>query len=185
MSKISGSLLPGIIASGLGGDLRGYVGRTNYLTLDEFGFSGVITNYQVIEDIDQVGFMNGRNGIIGNPLLSRFDIILDYINGKMYLRPNRTYKKKFNFDLSGLQVITSTKSKGNFTVYDVFPGTPASEAGIIPGDEILSINGLSAKLFRMEFLVSKLQRRPGKRIRLKYLRMNEKRKVEFRLREFL
>ncbi len=185
MSKISGNLIPGIIASGLGGDLRGYVGRTNFLTLDEFGFSGVVTNFQVIEDFDQADYLNNRNGIIGNPLLSRFDIILDYINEKMYIRPNKTYKRKFNFDLSGLQVITSNRNRKNFTVYDVFPGTPASEAGIIPGDEIISINGLSAKLFRMEYLVNKLQRRPGKRIKLKYLRMNEKRMVEFRLREFL
>ena len=185
MAKISGNLIPGIIASGLGGDLKGFVGRTNYLSLDEFGFAGVITNYQVIEDFDKAIYMNDRNGIIGNPLLSRFDIILDYINEKMYLSPNRTYKKKFKFDLSGIQVITSSKSKGNFTVYDVFPGTPAAEAGIIPGDEIISINGLSAKLFRMEFLINKLQRRVGKRIRLKYLRMNKKGKAEFRLREFL
>jgi len=185
MAKISGNLIPGTIASGLGGDLKGFVGRTNYLTLDEFGFAGVVTNFHVIEDFDRAAYMNDRNGIIGNPLLSRFNIVLDYINGKMYLSPNRTYKKKFNFDRSGLQVITSNKSKGNFTVYDVFPGTPAAEAGIKPGDEIISINGLSAKLFRMEFLVNKLQRKVGKKIKLKYLRMNEKRIAEFRLREFL
>jgi len=185
MAEIAGNLIPGIIASGLGGDLKGFVGRTNYLTLNEFGFTGVITNFHVIEDIEQVHFMNNRNGIIGNPLLSRFDIIIDYINRKMYLKPNRTYKKKFKFDLSGLQIITSTRNSGKYTVFDVLPGTPAAEAGMKPGDQITSINGVPTRFLGMDDVISKLQRKVNKKIKLKYLRMNEKRITTFRLREFL
>ena len=73
-----------------------------------------------------------------------------------------------------------------FTVYQVVPNSPASEAGIRRGDIVKNFNGLPATFFTLSDLTSKLQGRVGKKIRLKLDREGEgTMKVDFRLREII
>ncbi len=173
------------IGMGLGGFLEGYLGRIDRFKMGDFQFSGVITNFQQIDTSLELSSMNDRNGILGNQILSRFVIIIDYIREKMYLQPDRSYDEAFRYDRSGLVLAASGIRLNEFTVFQVIPDTPAAEAGIQVGDVIKTINRIPASFFTLGDVTRKLQGRIGKRIRLKIDRDGERVKVQFRLREII
>lgn len=63
--------------------------------------------------------------------------------------------------LKGIPVLSSE-------IGEVMPGSPAEEAGIIPGDKIIEIEGISVQSW--DEVVPKIQTSPGKKLRLKILR---------------
>lgn len=180
------NLLPGNIASGIGGDLVGYVGRSHQLDIEEFEFSGVVTNYQVVKANEEISeLLANRNGIIGNPILDRFDLILDYVDEKLYLKPNKNFKTKFKYDRSGLQLISGGSQLSSFSIYNVLPNSPAARAGLMQGDEIISVNGLTTKLMTMAGISLRLQANAGRKINMKIIRNGTVFKKSFRLEDLL
>lgn len=173
------------IGMGLGGTIEGFMGRTPRLELAGFSFESVTTNFQELApDVDSA-YLNNRNGIIGNQILSRFTIIIDYIRNKLYLLPNRAFKEEFEYDKSGMLLAVSGPNLASFVVLNVVPGSPAEEAGLKIGDEIKTLNGLPAALFTLEGIAHKLQGRTGKKIHLNIRREAEKLKVAFKLRDLI
>lgn len=68
----------GRLGMGLGGYLEGFIGRIGKLRMGEMEFPFVLTSFQ---DIDTAWLRDRdkfRNGLVGNQLLSRFNIYLDY-----------------------------------------------------------------------------------------------------------
>jgi len=178
------NVIPSQLGIGMGGQIKGFLGRVNQLSFSDFHFREAITSYQDLSAILDSADTK-RNGIIGNDILSRFTIVIDYYRELLYLDPNRKYDNEFNYDRSGLQIIASGDNLNTFIVYNVVPGSPAEEAGLQQGDEIKSLNCLSTTFMTLGTLTSKLQKRVGKKIRLKIIRRGEKRKFEFRLREII
>ncbi|NER12539.1 PDZ domain-containing protein [Leptobacterium flavescens] len=85
----------------------------------------------------------GVMGILGSVVLRRFNMVIDYKHKKMYLKPNRFYKDDFSFPRSGFSLVR----KNDAVVVDgINPGSEADEAGILPGDEVISINNTSGTL---------------------------------------
>ena len=89
------------LGMGLGGYIEGFLGRLEQFTLGQYDLGGVVTNFQDVMPILDTVYLNDRNGIVGNQILQRFDIIIDYIQGKAYIAPNRNFKRKFQYDRSG------------------------------------------------------------------------------------
>jgi len=173
------------IGMGLGGTIEGFMGRIPRLGVAGFSFEGVTTNFQDIDpDIDS-SYLNNRNGILGNQIMSRFTIIIDYVRSKLYMLPNGTFKDKFKYDKSGMLLAVSGPNLGSFVILNLVPGSPAEEAGLQIGDEIKTLNGLPAALFTLEGIAHKLQGRTGKKINLNIKRQEEKLKVSFRLRDLI
>lgn len=172
---------------GLGGFLEGYVGRVATVDIGAHQLTNVITNFQDLTEIYEgdVTFLNERNGIIGNEALERFNFIIDYIREEIYLRPNRNFRQKFNYDRSGLSIIASGAAFNSYTVMNVIAGSPADEAGIIKGDQIRVVNGIPAGLMSLQGILRTFQKRVGKRIRLVIKRGEERFPVKFRLREII
>lgn len=173
------------IGMGLGGYIEGFIGRIPYLEFGEFEMRDVVTNFQEVTPTMDSSYFNNRNGLIGNQILSRFTVILDYIQGRVYMAPNRNYKKKFKYDRSGLSLAASGASLEDFMVINVVPDSPADEAGIQRGDIIKKINGLPSDFMTLHSVLNRLKKRPGKRIRMTVLRGEEKIKVSFRLRDLI
>jgi C-terminal processing protease CtpA/Prc len=48
--------------------------------------------------------------------------------------------------------------------------SPASEAGIMPGDQIIQLGIAPAQILRLQDVLKALQKKPGKKIRLLILR---------------
>ena len=83
-------------------------------------------------------------GLIGNDLLRRFNIILNYPAGEIHLRPNRFYLDDFDYAYIGMELYLID---GSIRIGFVANNSPAQEAGLQVGDEIVAINKIvSGKL---------------------------------------
>lgn len=183
--RLPENIIQGSLGRGLGGILKGYIGRVNQLALGELFFNNVITNYQDISDAINPESISQRNGILGNTLISRFNIIIDYPKEKLYLLPHRRYNKGFKYDRSGLELIVSGKKLKTVTVYNLIKGSPAAEAGFQSGDIILSVNYIPTRLLDLNGVSKKLTKRVGKKIKIKIKRGDQIMILRFALRDLI
>jgi len=178
--------IEGNLAMGLGGFLKGFLGRTHRIKLNEsLQFQNVLTNFQKITSLQDTTYLNGRNGVIGNLILKRFVVMIDYPREKVYLKPTKNYNRGFNYDKSGLSLTASGKDLNNFLVHNVIKGSPAYLAGIEVGDEIIRINFFSSSFYSLSSINNVLQRREGKRIKMIIKRNGVRKKVFFRLKTLI
>lgn len=78
-------------------------------------------------------------GNIGLPVLSRFRLITDYPNDRLYLVPHKDVRTKpFRKDRSGLQTVMEG---GQLKVFFVAPGSPALVGGWKAGEVVTAIDG--------------------------------------------
>jgi C-terminal processing protease CtpA/Prc len=112
-------------------------------------------------------------------MLSRFTVIFDFPNEKMYLKKNNSFKKKFYYNLSGLTLRATGLQLKEYEISNVRENTTAYRAEIIRGDKIISVNGLEVKLYDLNNVNNLLNSRPGKKIRLELLRNGQPIKKEF------
>ncbi|MFT4759924.1 MAG: hypothetical protein ACI9XO_001795 [Paraglaciecola sp.] len=175
----------GKLAFGLGGFIEGYLGRIQKLKLGNFQLNEVLTNFQDLNENLDTTFLNNRNGLIGNQALNRFDVILHYPQQKLYLRPNKKYKKAFEFDKSGLIVIATSPTLNKFTIHDVLKNSPGKEAGLQKGDVIKSINRFHASFFSLREINRALKKKVGKRIRMVVKRGERRMVFYFKLRKLV
>ena len=173
------------IGIGLGGSIEGYLGRVHKFNFGEYQLGEVIANFQDVLPLMDTTLMKNRNGLIGNGILERFDIYIDYIKGRLYLSPNKRYNKKFKYDLSGITFIAGGEYFNEFTVQRVIENSPADLAGVKPGDKILKVNFWSTSLLNFSAIVKKFKKKPGKNINLILLRDGERVKVSFQLKELI
>ncbi|MCB0555744.1 MAG: aspartyl protease family protein [Phaeodactylibacter sp.] len=183
--KLPEKVIPSNLGAGLGGFLLGYMGRVQKLELEPFVFREVTSQFQDIPEGIDSSLFNQRNGIIGNEILRRFTIMIDYLHEQAYLEPNRHYKDEFIHDRSGLNLIAGGLNLNDFIIYGVIPGSPAAQAGLIRGDRILSINGIPAAFLDLEGANRKFRKRVGKKMCLKIARGNTKIHVSFHLRDLI
>lgn len=175
----------GNVGSGLGGFIEGYMGRVSALHFGKIVLREVLTNFQELSEGIDTSILLGRNGIIGNEVLSRFHVIIDYPGEMLYLQPNRKFKEQFEFDKSGLVVIAADIRLNKFLVHSVLPGSPAEEAGILAGDEIRRINYSPASFLTLKTIQRILRRKEGKKIKVVIKRNGEKLKFMFHLRKLI
>ena len=175
----------GKLAVGLGGYLEGYLGRVQNLGIGNFNVPNVVTSFQYLSEELDTSFLHGRNGLIGNQVLGKFDLILDYPHEKLYLRPNKYFKKEFEFDKSGLVVIASDANFRTFYIHDVIESTPAAEAGLQKGDLIKSINRIPVSFLSLNDIIRVLKKKEGKNIRIAVKRNGKKIVFNFQLRTLI
>ena len=183
--KLPEKTITGRIGMGLGGMMKGYIGRIRTLDVGPFTFSELITTFQDIDDPLVENETKSRNGLIGNQLLSKFNIIIDFPRNRMYLRPTRFYKKKIRFDRSGMTLFAVGVDLRQYVVQDVVSGSAADLAGIQTGDRITRVGFWPVSWFTLDRLNWKLQRKPGTRVRLEVLRAGKKLKKVLYLKDLL
>jgi predicted aspartyl protease len=163
-----------LIGRGLAGTITGKVGRIRSIELGSYLLEDVVTNFPNEGDY---GFADSiksgdvfRHGAVGGDLLRRFTVVFNFPLGRMYLKKNVNFNKKFNYNLSGM----TFKAKGvrlrRFEITDVRKGSGAEAAGIQAGDELVSINGIAASQFNLNGINNAFDLKPGKKIRLEIMR---------------
>ncbi|MFK7749958.1 MAG: aspartyl protease family protein [Kordia sp.] len=81
-------------------------------------------------------------GILGIKIINKFNSILDYKHKKIYLKPNKTYQKAFEFPRSGISL---TQETDIIKISNVITAAEAYKKGIREGDQLLEINDITAK----------------------------------------
>lgn len=76
-------------------------------------------------------------GLIGNDLMRRFNVTLNYTKQEIHIVPNSHFRDLFDYAYSGISVYYID---GQVSVDDVVPGSPADKAGFKKDDVILSVN---------------------------------------------
>ena len=175
----------GRIGAGLGGYLEGYLGRLKELHFGRHTLHQVLASYRELPPLADSTSLNRRNGILGNQVLERFELLIDYIHQKLYLKPTKAFDKPFEYDKSGLILVATGANLNQFLVKGVIAGSPAEEAGVRPGDYLHKINGWPATFFSLTDIQRKLRKKEGKQIRLVLRRGEEKLRVQFRLRNLI
>lgn len=174
------------IGFGLGGYLEGYLGRIQQLKInDQLFFNELTTNFQEIDTTLTEIQENAPNGILGNLILQRFTVIIDYVRGGIYLKPHRKFNKKIKFDQSGMILIAGGPALQDLYVHKVIPNSPAALAGIQAGDLIVKLNSWPSGLLTLYSARNKLKKKPGKKIKLTVLRNGEKKVFNFILKTLI
>lgn len=177
--------IPSNIGIGLGGFLEGYLGRIRQLSLQNVTFDEVITNFQELPpELDSLN-TSGRHGIIGNQLLRRFIVTIDYVREHLYFTVMPGFKNKYSYDRSGLIVIVAGAQLNKYIVFDVIPNSPAARVGIRRGDEIKSVNGIPTAFFTLQDLSLKFRKKAGTKTKLIIERSNVRLKKSFRLEQLI
>ena len=183
--KLPENFVKGSIGRGLGGILEGFLGRLKRLEFGEFYFNNIITNYQDVSETINRESISKRNGIFGNALMRRFNVLIDYPRQKLYLQAHRRYNKNFKYDKSGLELIVIGKKLKTIQVYNIISNSPAKEAGFQKGDRILSVNYIPTNLIGLKGISNKLTRKNGKKIRIKIRRRGRTMIIKFKLRDLI
>lgn len=176
--------IPGNLGKGLGGNIQGYVGKSQHIGVDDYEFDRVITYYQKIDSLIIDPKRIKRQGLIGNLVLSRFDkVVIDYAYEKLYLQPIEEYNKPFEYDKSGLNIYAVGPKLKTYLVYSVLKDSPADKAGIQAGDMITRIGCWSTRWYTLEGLAAKLSDKAGTKIKLQLKRYGFKFKRSFVLKD--
>ncbi|MDM1299138.1 aspartyl protease family protein [Empedobacter falsenii] len=93
------------LGKGFNGSINGKRGVIDAVNLDKYKLNQPLIAIPDIESIQYLNFKNNRKGSIGNEILRRFTIILDYKNQLFYYKPNRNFKDAFHYNRSGLTII--------------------------------------------------------------------------------
>jgi hypothetical protein len=179
--QLPSSTITGTLGSGIGGELVGYVGKINALETFNIKFNDVITSFQ---DLDQNLIRPDklvRNGIIGNQILNRFVIIIDYPRSMLYLKARKNVNDKFEYDRSGLTIFAVGRYLDEYVVHEVLPGSPAWEAGIRKGDYITHLQRFPTHFYSLGSILGKLKKKEGKKIRMSIDRDGKKKIAKFEL----
>jgi len=176
--------LESIIGRGLGGVITGKVGRIKSLKIGKYMIDNPIANFPDLNsynDTLKVGFNVSRNGAIGGEVLSRFDVIFDFPHEKLYVKKNHDFKKQFYFNFRGLNIKVKGASLRKYEVSEVRKNSSGERADVKVGDQLITINGLSANDLDLNNINGFFNSKPNRKITLEIIRNGVRLKKTFRL----
>ncbi|MEO0470028.1 MAG: PDZ domain-containing protein [Bacteroidota bacterium] len=171
------------LGMGLSGHVYGKIGRAPSFKIGDHNFQNVIAGYPDSESLNLLPTEQDWYGNIGAEIISRFNIIFDYRNRIIYLRRNSQFRKKFDYNSTGLEIVSSGSRFELFSITYVAPESPAEKAGVQVNDIILSLNGMPVNGLDINDMYSSLRKRSGGVVTLKIKRGNKTFKKRFKLEE--
>lgn len=121
-------------AEGMGGKMQMRLTVIKEVKVGPYHFRAVPT--YLYKDLYNVTSYPYTGGLIGNELLRRFNLIVNYPQREINLIPNSHYYDSFEYGYTGLSIY---QIDGRITVDATIPGSPAEEAGFQKDDEIISV----------------------------------------------
>jgi len=125
---------------GLGGKMEMQLTTMKAFKIGPYRFKKVPT--YIFEDAYNVTAYPYLGGLIGNDILRRFNVILNYDHRDIYLQPNSHFRDPFDYSYTGLGIY---KIDGEVRALDIMPGSPAEKAGFQPGDMVMAMNNNFSK----------------------------------------
>jgi len=149
-------------AEGLGGKAPMKQGVIRQIQVGPYKFRNVPT--YIFDDQYNVTQYPALAGLLGNDLLRRFNLILNYERKDIYMIPNTHYKEQFDYSYTGLGMYVVD---GEIQVVDIMAESPAEQAGFRTGDVIMAVaNNFSNNIQTYK----NLMQTPGERLKILVLR---------------
>jgi hypothetical protein len=123
-----------------------YTTMLTNLSISDYEFSTVPANIAIAEA--GASSWSGPMGILGNGVLKHFNVFIDLQQQMMSLEPNRLHHDQFEINCSGLELVTDDAFQ-KVIIDHIYAGSPAQEAGLEVGDEIVKINGANVSAFQL------------------------------------
>lgn len=121
-------------AEGLGGKKMMDITVAKEIKLGPYKFRNVPVH--VFDDEYNVTSYPLLGGLIGNDVMRRFNVILNYPERSIYIKPNNHFPESFDYSYTGLGIYLIN---GEIRVIDIIKGSPGDKAGFQPGDIIFSV----------------------------------------------
>jgi S1-C subfamily serine protease len=165
---------------GVGGETKTLVGRVQSLRLGRLTIQSPVTSFALAQGR---GVRSDSAGRIGNQILRRSKVILDYSRKQLILEPLPTHTKAYEYDMSGISLLAEGSDFKVFRIYKLQANTPATEAGLREGDIIAGVDSQPSvnltlesvrQMFKQEGLTRLLSIKRGQetlQIRLKLRRL--------------
>ena len=136
---------------GAGGQVTGQIGRVKSLQIGKFTIANPFTLFSQ----DKAGAMATSSlvGNIGQMIAGKFKVFLDYSHNRIILEPNSTFAEPMDRATSGFALTTEGKNHATIRIADVLENSPASEAGLLADDILLSVDGAAASDLKVSRLV--------------------------------
>ena len=121
------------VNQGLSGDVLSRVAMSESLELSGYRIDGLPVRYAMAGGESE----SGSNGILGNAVLQKFNLVFDYPNQRLYLTPSRKFDVPVQVDRSGLQIRPHVAGG---IVKRIAPGSSGQASSIQTGDIITSFD---------------------------------------------
>lgn len=131
-----------IQAHGVGGKLSMDMTLVKDFRLGPYRFRKVPT--MIFEDEFNVTSYPYLGGLIGNQILKRFNVIFNYSQREIHLKPNTLYRDPFEYSYSGLELYYINNS---IVIGSVVKGSPGDLCGLKEGDILVAIDNNASQDF--------------------------------------
>lgn len=158
------------LGQSLGGVLYGFIGRLSSLRFAGLKMTEVLTSYPEENAYSYIFKESGRQGSLGSEVLGRTRLIIDYPRNRLLVKKGEDFYVPFQFDMSGIVVKKIPNDENRMYVSMVRKNSPAEGSGVLPFDEILSINRIPTFIWEMPEVVKLLRSEEGKEIELEIRR---------------
>lgn len=178
------------LGSGITGTLDGKIGRVQKINIGgKFKFRKVLTSFpqdwRIRKELTDKDGVLVRHGTIGSDVLSKFNIIYDYMNEVAYFKKEKNYREEFKFNRAGFTFVAEGKDLNEYVVTSIIPGSPAEAIGLEPNDEIIAISGKPVFFYSMSELNGFLRGTPGSTMELIIRRNGELYKKRIKLKRLI
>lgn len=162
---------------GLGGKIDMELMVMKEVKIGPYKFKNVPTF--IFDDENNVTSYPYMGGLIGNDILRRFNVILNYAKGDIFIIPNRHFNETFDYSYSGIELYFIN---GLIVIGDVAKGSPGEAVGLKEGDEVIAINkNFSQNLNQYKIALQA----PGEKVKVVFRRDGKLMEVEFKIRSIL
>lgn len=121
-------------AEGLGGKAPMRQGVVRQVRVGPYKFRNVPA--YIFEDEYNITSYPYLGGLLGNDLLRRFNLIINYDRRDIHLLPNSHFREQFDYSYTGLGMYYID---GVIKIIDVMKGSPAEKAGFQPEDVVMAV----------------------------------------------
>jgi Aspartyl protease/PDZ domain len=153
---------------GLGGKRQLKLTVVKRVKFASYTFINVPVN--IFNDVDSILPYPGICGVLGNDIMRRFNIVINYPAKQMHFVPNTHFDDAFNYAYTGMFLY---QHGADIIIDDVLANSPAEKAGILSGDKVIGVdNNFSGNINQYEKILQQV-RTPVKLVIMR----NEKAKI--------
>ncbi len=166
---------------GFGGSFSSEIGRVRRMSLGHYEWDDPIVS---VAHATEGAFASEEfAGNIGNRILERFRVTLDYQRRQVILEPGRRYGARDHLTRCGVLL---ARRDGLVSVVSVLAASPADRGGLRAGDRVLAVDGRPIADWDLPQLSALLDDgEPGRRVGFRVLRDGHERDLRVRLAEVI